>query len=90
MAGPHERAAASPAERMGVVAELFRGQLLRRTAVGVILATVGMATFWGAHIYGKDMLRNAVQLRFVAEAPSKSERLNDADLTRILKNILSC
>jgi MFS family permease len=40
--------------------ELFRGPLLGRTLIGVGLATVGLATFWGTHIYGKDVLREAV------------------------------
>jgi MFS family permease len=55
------RSTADPAEQMGAIAELFHGELLRRTCVGLTLAAVGLATFWGAHIYGKDMLRDAVQ-----------------------------
>jgi MFS family permease len=39
--------------------DLFRGSLLRATLIGVGLAAVGLATFWGTHIYGKDMLRRA-------------------------------
>jgi MFS family permease len=54
-------AVSQPGRRMGVIADLFRGELLRRTVVGLVLAAVGLATFWGAHIYGKDMLRNAVE-----------------------------
>ncbi len=42
--------------------DLFRGPQLRAVLVGVGLATVGLATFWGAHIYGKDRLRQAVQV----------------------------
>jgi MFS family permease len=48
------------ATQMGL-ADLFRGSLLRRTLVGVGLATVGLATFWGTHIYGKDHLRKLVE-----------------------------
>jgi MFS family permease len=40
---------------------LFRGPLLRHTLVGIGLATVGLATFWGTHIYGKDRLRLLVK-----------------------------
>jgi MFS family permease len=43
----------------GDVLALFRPGLRQRTLVGVGLATVGLATFWGAHIYGKDALREA-------------------------------
>src|SRR5262249_5554527 len=39
--------------------DLFRGPLLRHTLVGVGLATVGLATFWGTHIYGKNVLLHA-------------------------------
>jgi predicted MFS family arabinose efflux permease len=42
------------------VGGLFRPPLTRRTLVGVALATVGLATFWGTHVYGKDMLPRAV------------------------------
>jgi MFS family permease len=42
-------------------ADLFRGPLLRHSLVGVGLATVGLATFWGTHIYGKDRLRRLVE-----------------------------
>jgi MFS family permease len=80
-----ERAVARPAERMGVVAELFRGTLLQRTVVGTILATVGMATFWGAHIYGKDMLRNAAERSLLAVATPQGETLTNADRTHVAK-----
>jgi len=56
--------------RLGAVADLFRGIVARRTAVGVTLAAVGLATFWSVHIYGKDLLRSAVAHRDV--------RLSDA------------
>lgn len=42
-------------------AQLFQGVLLQRTLVGVGLAAIGLATFWGTHIYGKDRLRDAYQ-----------------------------
>jgi MFS family permease len=52
-------------QRAGAVGELFRGALLRRTLVGVGLATVGLATYWGTHIYGKDALQRAAGVRLV-------------------------
>ena len=42
------RAKETPAEEMGRIADLFRGDLLVPTLVGVTLAAVGLATFWGA------------------------------------------
>jgi MFS family permease len=46
---------ASPAR----VSELFGTTHLRHVVLGVSLATVGLATFWGVHIYGKDALKEA-------------------------------
>jgi MFS family permease len=54
-----ERWAQSRHAGAGNVAALFAPGLRARTLVGVGLATVGLATFWGAHIYGKDALRQA-------------------------------
>ncbi len=51
-----ERAAEDPRERQGRISELFNAQSLRNTIVGVSLASIGLATFWGAHIYGKNAL----------------------------------
>ncbi len=51
-----ERAAEDPSEKQGRISELFNSQNLRNTIVGVSLATIGLATFWGAHIYGKNAL----------------------------------
>ncbi len=45
------------AARPGRVGDLFAAPLRRRTLVGVGLATVALATFWGTHIYGKDLMR---------------------------------
>lgn len=43
--------------------DLFRAGLRRRTLVGIALASVGLATFWGVHIYGKDLLRAEMEQR---------------------------
>ena len=63
------RAQETPAEEMGRIADLFRGDYLVPTLVGVTLASVGLATFWGAHIYGKDLLRRDVEKEYLAKAP---------------------
>jgi MFS family permease len=55
----------------GAVARLFRGALRRHTLVGVGLAAVGLATFWGSHIHGKDRLRAQVeQAEIPADLPA--------------------
>ena len=40
----------------GRLPDLFTSELIRHTLVGFSLAVVGLATFWGVHIYGKDFL----------------------------------
>ncbi len=54
--------------RTGHVADLFKGALMRRTALGVSLSAIGIATFWGVHIYGKDLTLKAEEVRLLAEA----------------------
>ncbi len=56
-----QEAKGRPENRMGAIGDLFKGVLLRHTLIGITLATIGLATFWGTHIYGKDVLRSAVE-----------------------------
>jgi MFS family permease len=51
--------------------ELFGPQLLLKSLVGLGLAAVGMATFWGVHIYGKDLLRQDEVNTCLAEVVGK-------------------
>lgn len=71
-----DRARHQADQQMGVAMDLFRGALLPRTLIGVTLAAIGLSTFWGAHIYGKDMLQRAVErdmieATVVASAPGR-------------------
>ena len=59
------RARREPGQEMGSLTDLFRGELLGRTLMGVTLAAIGLATFWGAHIYGKNMLQAAAQQQYL-------------------------
>jgi MFS family permease len=45
----------------GRVADLFRRDLLRSTLVGLALATIGLATFWGVYVRGGDLMRELAQ-----------------------------
>jgi MFS family permease len=63
-------AAEESAPRPGNIADLFAGPLLGRTLVGVGLAAVGLATFWGTHIYGKDVMRQAYEASYLAALPA--------------------
>jgi MFS family permease len=50
------------ARRLGRFRDLFSTPTLaRNTLLATALATVGLATFWGAHFRGKDLLRQAAQ-----------------------------
>ena len=57
-----QKARLAPGAAKSSVLDLFSAGLRRRTLVGVGLAAVGLATFWGTHIYGKDMLRDAYRV----------------------------
>jgi len=56
-----ERAKTDSSQQTGKLFDLFRGELLRPTIVGVSMAAIGMATFWGVHVFGKDALLAAVK-----------------------------
>jgi MFS family permease len=52
----------------GSIPDLFNSQNIRNTFVGVALATIGLVTFWGCHIYGKNaLLRSAQNTALTAE-----------------------
>ena len=83
-----QRAGSGTGPQLGRISELFGKELLGHTAVGVTLAAVGLATFWGAHIYGKDVLEAAVADRYLQEAGvDRSDAADDtikAKVTEIL------
>jgi len=56
-------------KQTGKISDLFDSHHLRGTLVGVSLAAVGMATFWGIHIYGKDLMRATVERPYAADLP---------------------
>ena len=72
-----ERARQSTELQTGRVIELFDGPNLRNTIVGVSLASIGLVTFWGAHIYGKNaLLRHAQQQALEAEGVTAEDSDN--------------
>ncbi|MDC0273509.1 MFS transporter [Planctomycetaceae bacterium] len=56
-----ERAAADKTQATGKFSDLFAPVNLRNTLVGVSLASIGLTTFWGCHIYGKNALLSLAQ-----------------------------
>lgn len=72
----------------GSIPDLFNKQNLRNTMVGVALATIGLVTFWGSHIYGKNaLLRSAQNEALVAEgvssSPPSTTDLSEADVKAV-------
>ncbi len=63
-----QRARTDMSQRAGRIADLFSPGLVRYTLIGLILATVGLATFWGVHIYGRGLLRQVVEAQYVGDA----------------------
>jgi MFS family permease len=55
-----ERASKDQSRQLGRFGDLFAtGELRRHTLLGTGLAVIGLATFWGTHFRGKDVLANA-------------------------------
>ncbi len=80
-----------PARRLGRLSELFRDRRLRKhTLIGTTLAVVGLATFWGTHIRGQDLLKNAVlsDLRGMSLAYQEAHQ-NTAENFRLLGMFLT-
>ncbi len=69
------KARSAAGESKASVGQLFEGNLLRRTLVGVGLAAVGLATFWGTHIYGKDVFQQAYQQSTGESDPQALKRM---------------
>ena len=67
-----EAAKIDPTKRTGRISDLFRGALLRKTLVGVSLAAIGLATFWGVKIYGRSLMRGAAERAVIAQAVIQS------------------
>lgn len=65
------KAVSGEGPQTGRVVELFVPPHLRNTLVGVTLSSIGLVTFWGGHIYGKNaLLRHAQQQALLAEGVS--------------------
>ncbi len=75
-----ELAAEGTLQPTGRLIELFQGQNLRNTLVGVSLSSIGLVTFWGGHIYGKNaLLRDAQTNALVAEGVPLQAPVEKAD-----------
>jgi MFS family permease len=61
-------------QSMGRMRELFVAPYLQRMLVGVGLAAVGLATFWGCHIYGKNQMEAARKTELLASVPVEEQK----------------
>ena len=71
------QAAEGSGPQMGRLVELFQGTLLRHTFVGLTLAAVGLATFWGVHVNGKNLLMRTAEaevLQGIAKLPAEQRQ----------------
>jgi MFS family permease len=51
----HQAAAKAPRSVAAQLAELFAPGIVHRTLIGFSLAVIGLSTFWGVHIHGKEL-----------------------------------
>ncbi|MCI0358270.1 MAG: MFS transporter [Planctomycetaceae bacterium] len=67
-------------KQAGRLRDLFAPTIASRTLLGFSLAVIGLATFWGVHIYGKDFLLHRARTRaellagLAAEAPASARQ----------------
>lgn len=79
-----DKAAEDKTQQVGNIGELFSSQLIRNTLVGFSLAAVGMATFWGVHIYGKNLMKTAVEKSYVLKYAEDASNVSDEEKAQIL------
>jgi MFS family permease len=77
--------ALTDASRGTTLTSLFRGPLLQRTLIGVGLATVGLATYWGTHVNGMNVLRGAIVARETQGLGPEAKELRLDELRHYLK-----
>jgi hypothetical protein len=69
-----QQSKADRTKRAGRIVDLFAPGLRRNTLVGLLLATIGLATFWGVHVYGQGLLRLVVERSYLAEAAAAGNK----------------
>ncbi len=60
-------------QRSGSVRDLFSPDFYKITLLGVALATTGIATFWGVHIFGKSVTLQIEQQAVITEGNSPAD-----------------
>jgi MFS family permease len=67
---------------VGRLSDLFGSDMLRNTTVGFVLAAVGMATFWGVHVHGRQVMKNAATVELEASSTDMTAEAKTASLKR--------
>lgn len=70
--------ALSQSNQAGRLRDLFAPGIASRTWLGFTLAVIGLATFWGVHIYGKDFLLRRARSQAEAAAGLATDAPADA------------
>lgn len=83
-----ELAATDATQQVGRFGELFSPALLRNTIVGLSLAAIGLATFWGVHIYGKNVLQDAARRDILSEVQSHDDSMSQEPTAEQIAAIL--
>ncbi len=68
-----KRAKEDSTQETGRLSDLFKPDLIRNSLIGLTLAGIGLATFWGIHVYGKDYMRKTVMRAEFRELTSDAE-----------------
>ncbi len=70
------QAEVDPSLRSGRVAELFNNENIKNTLIAVTLSSIGLVTYWGVHISGKDVLLKHAEWRILNEAGVAHDAVN--------------
>lgn len=65
-----QRAKEDTSQGTGKLGDIFSRDRIRVTIIGIGLATVGLSTFWGVYIYGKNLMRNAAERSYAQQLPA--------------------
>lgn len=59
----------------GRISDLFAPGIRKHAFLGISLAMIGLSTFWGVHVYGKNLLRQAAERAYLpaSEGPADAK-----------------
>ncbi|MCH9657040.1 MAG: MFS transporter [Planctomycetes bacterium] len=84
-----ETAQQDSSKKMGTITDLLLPQYLKSTLIGVTLAAIGLATFWGVHIYGKNVFLKSVKNDYVIEQFEDQTNIPQEQVDEYLSSIKS-